>query len=93
MLKFKSTGNIHFRPYGKLVFYNKRKKEVGTIKVDGGWPVYPGRTKIFTAKGNFKMPNDRYRVKMQIYYNKKKQRKLVDKVYKVKVRDENIRIK
>lgn len=92
--QIQSTGTVHFRPYGECIFY-KKKKEIGRLVMKEGWPVYPGQTRTFICKGDFK-PNKkaRYWMDLKLMYNKAgKHGQMLDKRYRIKIKNGKVEIK
>ncbi|MFC1546645.1 hypothetical protein ACFL4O_02890 [bacterium] len=81
-----NNGNVHFRPYGKCSFY-KNKNEHFEIELKKGWPVYPGKSRMFLGRGA-KLSNGKWKVYVEMYY--KEHELLYKKKHKVYVKNNKI---
>lgn len=49
-ITIKNKGNIHLRPYGKLIIENENNKKIGEINFKEGWPVFAKRKFNYMGK-------------------------------------------
>lgn len=67
----KNNGNVHLRPRGKVTIFDKKKKEVVIIELKYGWPVYPGKDKLYQGqKKGFVLKPGKYTMVADIRNNK-----------------------
>jgi len=49
LANLENTGNVHFRPRGKIVIADEKDNKIDELEVQYGWPLFPGKKHLYNA--------------------------------------------